>query len=184
MRPAAQESAPESSSSPTTRAEAAVRRDSGGSFGTSAMTKWRYSVAGSVPGRARSDRARRASSTGSSCRGPRNGDTISAEELQARLGEPGLVVLDARAPERYRGEAEPIDPVAGRIPGALNMAFAAGAQPPAEALEAPEVVAYCGSGITACGVLLELAEAGRPDAKLYAGSWSDWISRELPAERG
>ena len=49
---------------------------------------------------------------------PRSGDTIEAEELAARLGEPGLTVVDARLPERYRGEVEPIDPVAGRIPGA------------------------------------------------------------------
>ena len=51
-------------------------------------------------------------------------------------------------------------------------------------LEAEELVAYCGSGVTACVTLLDLTEAGRPDAKLYPGSWSDWSSRGLAAERG
>ncbi len=94
------------------------------------------------------------------------------------------MVVDARAPERYRGEIEPIDRVAGRIPGAVNLPFAAGEDLPSEVLEADELVAYCGSGVTACVTLLDLAEAGRPDAKLYPGSWSDWSSRGLPAERG
>jgi thiosulfate/3-mercaptopyruvate sulfurtransferase len=115
---------------------------------------------------------------------PRSGDTIDAGELAARLGEPGLVVVDARSPERYRGEVEPIDPVAGRIPGAVNWFYAAAAEPPSEIAEAEEIVVYCGSGITACVDLLLLAEAGRPDAKLYPGSWSDWCRRGLPAERG
>ncbi len=114
---------------------------------------------------------------------PRAG-TIEAEELERRLGEPGLVVVDARAPERYRGEVEPIDPVAGRIPGAVNVPFEATTSLPAEVLDADEIVVYCGSGITACVDLLALAAAGREDAKLYPGSWSDWSSRGLAAERG
>jgi len=114
----------------------------------------------------------------------REGDTIEAEELADRLGEPGLVVVDARSPERYRGEAEPIDPVAGRIPGAVNWYYADADGPPPEIAEAEEIVVYCGSGITACVDLLLLAGAGRPDAKLYPGSWSDWCRRGLPAERG
>jgi thiosulfate/3-mercaptopyruvate sulfurtransferase len=112
---------------------------------------------------------------------PRSGDAIGAEELAARLGEPGLVVVDARAPERYRGEVEPIDPVAGRIPGAVNWPF--GTEMPPEVAEADEIVVYCGSGVTACVDLLALARAGRPDAKLYPGSWSDWCRRGLPGER-
>jgi thiosulfate/3-mercaptopyruvate sulfurtransferase len=111
-------------------------------------------------------------------------DTIGAEDLEQRLGEPGLVVVDARMAERYRGEVEPIDPVAGRIPGAVNVPFGAAPSLPADVLEADEIVVYCGSGITACVDLLALAAAGREDAKLYAGSWSDWSSRGLPAERG
>jgi thiosulfate/3-mercaptopyruvate sulfurtransferase len=113
----------------------------------------------------------------------RSGDTIDADELVTRLGEPGLVVVDARSPERYRGEAEAIDPVAGRIPGAVNWFYAEASELPAEIAEADEIVVYCGSGITACVDLLRLSEAGRPDAKLYPGSWSDWCARGLPAER-
>jgi thiosulfate/3-mercaptopyruvate sulfurtransferase len=115
---------------------------------------------------------------------PRDGDTIDAEELLARLGEPGLVVVDARAPERYRGEVEPIDRVAGRIPGAVNWPYTdAGAVPP-ELRGARELVVYCGSGVSACVDLLALARAGRSDAKLYPGSWSDWSTRGLPVETG
>jgi thiosulfate/3-mercaptopyruvate sulfurtransferase len=115
---------------------------------------------------------------------PRSGDTIEADELSRRLGEGGLVVLDARAPERYRGEVEPIDPVAGHIPGAKNLPYTGAADIPPELLDADEIVVYCGSGITACVDLLALARGGRPDAKLYPGSWSDWSGRGLPVERG
>ncbi len=113
---------------------------------------------------------------------PAADDTIEADELAARLGEPGLTVVDARLPERYRGEVEPIDPVAGRIPGAVNAPFPD--ELPPTWLDARELVAYCGSGITAAVVLLRLAQAGRDDAKLYPGSWSDWSGRGLPAETG
>jgi thiosulfate/3-mercaptopyruvate sulfurtransferase len=113
---------------------------------------------------------------------PRTGETVDAEELAARLGEPGLVVVDARAPERYRGEVEPIDPVAGRIPGAVNWPY--GTEMPPALSDAQEIVVYCGSGVTACVDLLALARAGRQDAKLYPGSWSDWCGRGLPGERG
>jgi thiosulfate/3-mercaptopyruvate sulfurtransferase len=112
----------------------------------------------------------------------RDDDTIAAEELAARLGDSRLTVVDARLPERYRGEVEPIDPVAGRIPGALNAPYPD--ELPSDLLDAEEIVAYCGSGITAAVVLLRLAQAGRADAKLYPGSWSDWSGRGLPAETG
>jgi thiosulfate/3-mercaptopyruvate sulfurtransferase len=115
---------------------------------------------------------------------PRADDTIDAEELAARLDDPSLVVVDARVPERFRGEPNPIDRVPGRIPGAVNLPWPDEAEPPRSVLEADEIVAYCGSGVTACVPLLALADAGRPDAKLYAGSWSDWESRDLPVERG
>ncbi|TML40434.1 MAG: sulfurtransferase [Actinobacteria bacterium] len=108
---------------------------------------------------------------------PRKGDTIEAEALHERLDE--LVLLDARVPERYRGEVEPIDPVAGHIPGTQNA-------PWNEALpEIPpgEVVAYCGSGVTATVLVHRLALAGR-EAKLYPGSWSEWSGLGLPAETG
>ena len=112
----------------------------------------------------------------------RDSDTIEAEELAARLRDERLTVVDARLPERYRGEVEPIDPVAGRIPGARNAPYPD--ELPPGLLEAKEIVAYCGSGVTAAVVLLRLAQAGRDDAKLYPGSWSDWSGRGLPAERG
>jgi thiosulfate/3-mercaptopyruvate sulfurtransferase len=107
----------------------------------------------------------------------RTGDTIEADELQKRLGE--LVLLDARVPQRYRGDVEPIDPVAGHIPGARNAPW----NEPALEVPAGEVVAYCGSGITAAVLVHRLALAGR-DAKLYPGSWSEWSGLGLPAERG
>jgi len=115
---------------------------------------------------------------------PRSGDTIEAGELAARLGDPALVVIDARLAERFRGEPNPVDRIPGRIPGAINLPWPENGELPEEILSARELVAYCGSGVTACVPLLALAEAGRPDAKLYPGSWSDWESRDLPIERG
>jgi thiosulfate/3-mercaptopyruvate sulfurtransferase len=113
---------------------------------------------------------------------PRSDDTIDADELRGRLGEPGLVVVDARLPERFRGEVEPIDPVAGHIPGAVNVPFTDG-KLPEKVLEAGEIVVYCGSGVTACVDVLALHAAGRADVKLYPGSWSDWSTRGLPAAK-
>ena len=115
---------------------------------------------------------------------PREDDVITAEELQSRLGTDRLVLLDARAPERYRGDSEPIDPVAGHIPGARNLPYTDVAAPPSDFLGTEdEVVVYCGSGITACVDVLAL-EGGGVTAKLYPGSWSEWSSRGLPVERG
>jgi thiosulfate/3-mercaptopyruvate sulfurtransferase len=115
---------------------------------------------------------------------PRSGDTIDADELLARLDDDDLVIVDARLPERFRGEPNPIDSVPGRIPGARNVPYTNAATLPKEALAAKELVVYCGSGVTACVDLFALARAGRPDAKLYPGSWSDWAARGLPLERG
>ncbi|HXR00959.1 MAG TPA: sulfurtransferase [Pseudomonas sp.] len=117
---------------------------------------------------------------------------LTAVELQSRLGQPEMTLIDARAPARFRGEVEPIDPVAGHIPGAQCAAFTDNLGPdgrflPAEQLKqrfaetlkgrAPEqLVAYCGSGVTACHNLFALCLAGYPLAGLYAGSWSEWIN--------
>jgi thiosulfate/3-mercaptopyruvate sulfurtransferase len=113
----------------------------------------------------------------------RTDDTIEAEEILARIGDPALVLLDARAPERWRGEAEPLDPIAGRIPGARNAFFT---EPlPAGTADAPEVAAYCGSGVTAAVVIQRLVLAGREDARLYPGSFSEWCRRPgYPIESG
>jgi thiosulfate/3-mercaptopyruvate sulfurtransferase len=108
---------------------------------------------------------------------PRSGDTIEADELRQHLDE--LVLVDARVPERYRGDVEPIDPVAGHIPGALSAPW----NESLPELPGGELVAYCGSGVTACVLVHRLALAGR-EAKLYPGSWSEWSGRGLPAERG
>jgi thiosulfate/3-mercaptopyruvate sulfurtransferase len=108
---------------------------------------------------------------------PRTDDTIEADELATRLGE--LVVVDARVPERWRGEPNPIDKVPGRIPGAFNAPW----NEPLPELPGGELVAYCGSGVTASVPLHRLALAGR-EGKLYPGSWSEWEQRpELPLER-
>src|SRR5258706_1638586 len=100
------------------------------------------------------------------------------------------VLLDARAPARYRGEQEPIDPVAGRIPGALNRfnmdnVRGDGRFKSAEELKADfqrvlgdhaagEAIHYCGSGVAPCHNLLAMEPAMPPGGKLYAGSWSEW----------
>jgi thiosulfate/3-mercaptopyruvate sulfurtransferase len=115
---------------------------------------------------------------------PRTDDVIEAEELMLRRDDEGLVVVDARVPERYRGEVEPYDPVPGHIPGALNAPFAEAFPPPEDLLRAGEIAVYCGSGVTACVNLLALHEAGRGDARLYPGSFSEWSRRDLPVERG
>jgi thiosulfate/3-mercaptopyruvate sulfurtransferase len=114
---------------------------------------------------------------------PRDGDTIEPDELAARLGEPGFVILDARTEARFRGEPSPLDPRPGHVPGARSLPWSSDEPLPAEALEARELVVYCGSGVTACVPLMRLAAAGRSDAKLYPGGWSEWAARgDLPAE--
>ncbi|OZY34359.1 sulfurtransferase [Pseudomonas lundensis] len=123
---------------------------------------------------------------------PDNQLLIKAQALQKRLNDPALTLIDARALPRFRGEVEPIDPVAGHIPGAQCAAFgenldSSGRFLPVEHLKQrfaeklgdrspDELVAYCGSGVTACHNLFALALAGYPLGKLYAGSWSEWIN--------
>jgi thiosulfate/3-mercaptopyruvate sulfurtransferase len=125
----------------------------------------------------------------------RRGDTVSADEIEDGLD--GAALVDARAPERYAGATEPIDPVAGHIPGAANAPYAelapGGRYLPAEQLRArleragasgdDGLVAYCGSGVSACTVVLAAELAGLP-ARLYPGSWSEWCARAGPVETG
>ncbi|AOX63514.1 MULTISPECIES: sulfurtransferase [unclassified Stenotrophomonas] len=115
----------------------------------------------------------------------------SVEEVQARLKHAPGWLIDARAGERFRGEVEPLDPVAGHVPGAVNRPFALnvheGRLRPAEDLRAAlqpligthapdEVVLMCGSGVTACHLLLAMDAAGLEGARIYADSWSGWVS--------
>jgi len=115
----------------------------------------------------------------------------SVEEVQARLKHAPGWLLDARAGERFRGEVEPLDPVAGHVPGAVNRPFALnvhdGRLRPADDLRAAlqpligthapdEVVLMCGSGVTACHLLLAMDVAGLEGARIYADSWSGWVS--------
>jgi thiosulfate/3-mercaptopyruvate sulfurtransferase len=128
---------------------------------------------------------------------PRSGDIREAGELVAAPPHARRLVLDARAPERYRGEVEPIDSVAGHIPGAANLAVAEVAPEgtflapdelrarfeAAGAAPGRELVAYCGSGVAACVLLLAAELAGLEPGRLYPGSWSEWSRRGLPVER-
>ena len=107
----------------------------------------------------------------------RSDDLIDRDELAARHDR--LVVVDARIPSRWRGEANPVDRVAGRVPGAVNAPW----NEELPVIPPGEVVAYCGSGVTACVPLHRLALAGR-HGRLYAGSWSEWEQYpDLPVER-
>jgi thiosulfate/3-mercaptopyruvate sulfurtransferase len=107
-------------------------------------------------------------------------DTLDEDAIAARLGDPALTILDARLASRFAGEPHPLDRKRGHIPGARSAFYGEDTPFPDDVLAAPELVAYCGSGVTACVTLLRLARAGRPDAKLYPGSWSDWTARDLP----
>ncbi|UKE74935.1 sulfurtransferase [Xanthomonas graminis] len=115
----------------------------------------------------------------------------AAEEIVARLHEAPGWLLDARAGERFRGEVEPIDPIAGHVPGAINRPLGqnlrdgrlrppqelrAELQPLLHGRDPREVVLMCGSGVTACHLLLALEHAGLHGARVYAGSWSGWIA--------
>ncbi len=106
-------------------------------------------------------------------------------------GEAPGWLFDARGGERFRGEVEPIDPVAGHVPGALNRPFAANLRdgrfrsaeelrgelvPLLHGRQPAEAVLMCGSGVTACHLLLAMEHAGLAGAKVYAGSWSGWIA--------
>jgi thiosulfate/3-mercaptopyruvate sulfurtransferase len=109
----------------------------------------------------------------------RDGDTIQAEEIVRRLSDSSLALVDARTAGRWRGEPNEIDDPSGRIPGAANAPWSE----PLPELPDGELVAYCGSGVTACVTLHRAWLAGR-EGRLYPGSWSEWSKRGLPVERG
>jgi thiosulfate/3-mercaptopyruvate sulfurtransferase len=126
---------------------------------------------------------------------------VTAADVVVALKDPRRVLVDARAPERFAGDVEPIDPVAGHIPGAVNHPFSRNLDaenrflPPDELrrrwLESlhgrnpHDAILMCGSGVTACHNALAMEIAGLSGAKLYAGSWSEWIrDPERPVARG
>jgi thiosulfate/3-mercaptopyruvate sulfurtransferase len=125
-------------------------------------------------------------------RGAALAGAVSAAEVANELGAGRHRLVDARSPDRFRGKNETLDPVAGHIPGAMNRFFKLnlaedGRFKPAEALRRefssalgavppPEVVHYCGSGVTACHNLLAMEVAGLAGSRLYPGSWSEWCS--------
>lgn len=117
---------------------------------------------------------------------------IDVDGVHGNLGNPRMVLVDARSPDRYRGENETLDPVGGHIPGALNRWFrdnlgADGCfkQPSVlreefgamlKGRDAHQVVHHCGSGVTACHNVLAMESAGLTGSRLYAGSWSEWCA--------
>lgn len=124
---------------------------------------------------------------------PRPDMRIDADDLERLRSDPTTLVIDSRAPERYEGKTEPIDPVAGHVPGAKNHPYHANVRAPDDprfeqaarlrerfeqlgADRVERVVCYCGSGINACQNLLALEIAGLAGGLLYEGSWSDWCS--------
>ena len=127
--------------------------------------------------------------------------TADAGQIAARIGQPLPRLVDARSPDRYRGENETLDPVAGHIPGAVNRFFKLNLEedgrfkPPAMLrrefssalanIPPSQVVHYCGSGVTACHNLLAMEIAGLEGSRLYPGSWSEWVSdRSRPVAIG
>jgi len=116
--------------------------------------------------------------------------TVDAAAVLAQTGDRTARILDVRAPERYRGEVEPIDAVAGHVPGARNHPFTTSLDDSGRFLPATELraalsqslagvppertIAMCGSGVTACHLLLAMEHAGLHGARLYPGSWSEW----------
>jgi thiosulfate/3-mercaptopyruvate sulfurtransferase len=132
---------------------------------------------------------------------PREGWRLTVDDVASRLGDRSAHLVDARSPERYRGENETIDPVGGHIPGAANRyyldnltgdkTFKSPDELRAEwarvldGRDPGEVVMYCGSGVTACHNLLALEHAGLPGARIFPGSWSEWCADPTrPVETG
>jgi thiosulfate/3-mercaptopyruvate sulfurtransferase len=116
---------------------------------------------------------------------------VTTAEVERAARRPGTLLLDARGAERFAGRNETLDAVAGHVPGARNHPFLGNLGTDGKFLPAAElrrrfdvlrgalppaaIVSMCGSGVTACQTLLALEHAGLPGAKLYAGSWSEWI---------
>ncbi|MBD2260212.1 sulfurtransferase [Pseudanabaena sp. FACHB-2040] len=120
---------------------------------------------------------------------PRTDWVVDIDTVRRRKDEPGMLLVDAREPSRYRGEQEPIDPVAGSIPGAVNYFWQDVSEGDGRMRshaelavhwstldDVDDVIVYCGSGVTACVNLLSQAIAGKPTGKLYVGGWSDWCT--------
>jgi thiosulfate/3-mercaptopyruvate sulfurtransferase len=132
---------------------------------------------------------------------PRAGARLTVREVEQSIGDRSTLLVDARAPQRFEGQAETLDRVAGHIPGAANHFYQSNLEPDRTML-APErlranfekvlagrspdeVVMYCGSGVTACHNLLAMEHAGLRGARLYSGSWSEWSSDpSRPTEKG
>ncbi len=126
---------------------------------------------------------------------------VVAEEILERMSQGSSLLIDSRAPERYRGEEEPFDPIAGRIPGAVNRFWQTNLDTDGRFRD-PEVlrtefdlligdnapsdtIVYCGSGVTGCHNVLSMTYAGLKGVRLYAGSWSEWSSDpSRPIETG
>ncbi|MBI2828050.1 MAG: sulfurtransferase [Acidobacteria bacterium] len=132
---------------------------------------------------------------------PRKDLLLGIEDVEARLGDPSVLLVDARGPERFEGKTEPLDRTPGHIPGAVNHFYKRnvtdeGVMLPPDKLRrqfaemlgerSPDrVVMYCGSGVSACQNLLAMEHAGLSGAKLYPGSWSEWSSDPArPVETG
>jgi thiosulfate/3-mercaptopyruvate sulfurtransferase len=125
---------------------------------------------------------------------------ISLDDVESAAGDPDCLVIDVRESYRYRGEKEPIDLVAGHIPGAVNVPYLQNLAPDGSFRSPSELAAFyhslidhrdtanvtihCGSGVTACHTLLALDHAGIKGANLYVGSWSEWSRRDKPVATG
>jgi len=132
---------------------------------------------------------------------PRSAMRMTANQVWARLGDPSLLLVDARGPSRFEGKEEPLDRVAGHIPGAVNHFYQwnltkEGTLLPPDVLRekfksllgnrpAEQVALYCGSGVSACHNLLAMEHAGLTGMKLFPGSWSEWSAdTDKPVETG
>jgi len=125
---------------------------------------------------------------------------VSLETVKGATSDPNKLIIDVREGYRYRGEKEPLDSIAGHIPGAVNVPYISNLGddglflPPEELAEIyksvigdrkpEEVIVSCGSGITACHTLLAMEQAGIEGANLYVGSWSEWSRNNLPIAKG